>query len=269
MKSKQMLPARVYWNFRKCFDMKVYITIVLSVLMNFTFAQVNQTDAKGKKQGPWEKVYPGSRVYMYKGEFKDDKPIGKFVYFYESGKTKAIVEHSDGARSEGYFYHESGGLMSYGIYMDQKKDSVWVNWDNQGRLSGKESYKNDSLHGVKVIYYIPAEGDNSQRPATVYRYDNGKLHGEFQEYFESGKIKRSGAYTYGKKTGIWESYHADGGKMMLERYKDGVRHGWCHAYSKTGKEEGKKYYYHGRVLEGSEFKQIMSEMKRLGINPNE
>ena len=250
--------------------MRNYLTLVLCFLSLTLFAQVNQTDAKGRKQGKWEKVYPGTRVFMYKGEFKDDKPIGTFYYFYKSGKFKAVIEHSDTPRSVGYFYHETGGVMSFGIYNNLKKDSIWINWDNQGRLSSKETFKNDSLHGQKVVFYLPTEeGDKSQRPMTLYTYNNGVLHGEFKEFFPSGKLKTSGTYENGKKVGVWDSYHVDGGKMMMERYKDGARHGWCIGYDKSGKEEGKRYYYYGRWLEGKELKQVMSEMKRLGINPNE
>lgn len=248
--------------------MKRTLTLLICLLSLSAVAQVNQTDPKGRKQGVWEKVYPGTRVYMYRGEFKDDKPIGTFVYFYKSGKSKAVIEHSATSRSEGYFYHETGGVMSYGIYTDFKKDSIWVNWDNIGRLSSRESYKNDSLHGMKVIYYLAPEGDKSQRPMTILNYNNGQLHGEYKEYFDSGKLKNSGEYANNKKVGVWESYHVDGGKMTLERYKDGVRHGWCIGYDKNGKEEGRKYFYYGRLLEGKELKHKMSEMKRLGISPN-
>ena len=101
--------------------MKRTLTLLICLLSLSALAQVNKTDPKGKKQGVWEKVYPGTRVYMYRGEFKDDRPIGTFVYFYKSGKSKAVIEHSETSRSEGYFYHETGGVMSYGIYTDFKK----------------------------------------------------------------------------------------------------------------------------------------------------
>jgi len=247
-----------------------YLTLVMCFLSLSLFAQVNQTDAKGRKQGKWEKVYPGTRVYMYRGEFKDDKPVGTFLYFYKSGKQKAVIEHSDTPRSEGYFYHETGGVMSYGIFTNLKKDSIWTNWDKQGRLSSKETYENDSLNGPKVIFYPPVEqGVKTQRPMTIYHYKNGQLHGEYKEYFDSGKLKATGTYENGKKVGIWESYHVDGGKMTLERYKNGIRHGWCIAYTKSGKEEGRKYFYYGQWLQGKQLKKQMSEFKRLGINPNE
>jgi antitoxin component YwqK of YwqJK toxin-antitoxin module len=249
--------------------MKKNLTLLICLLSLSAFSQVNQKDANGRKKGTWEKVYPGTRVFIYRGEFKNDKPIGRFVYFYKSGKSKAVIDHSETSRSEGYFYHETGGVMRYGIYNNLKKDSIWANWDKIGRLSSRESYKNDSLHGMKVIYYLPPTGDKSQRPMTVYNYKNGQLHGEFKEYFENGKTKNSGAYEDNRKVGVWESYHAGGVKMSLERYKKGQRHGWCIGYDTKGKEEGRQYYYYGRILQGKELKKKMSELKRLGINPNE
>ncbi|MDG1428796.1 MAG: hypothetical protein P8P87_07910 [Crocinitomicaceae bacterium] len=250
--------------------MKWTTLLLVILLISPSFAQVNQTDANGKKQGIWEKVYPGTRVYMYRGQFKDDKPVGKFSYFYKSSKVKAVITHSAiSDRSEGYYYHETGGLMSYGIYQDQKKDSVWVNWNMNGKLSSKESFLKDSLHGIKVVYYIPKEGDRSQRPSAVIRYGNGMLHGEYQEYFESGRIKVNGKYENHKKIGEWITYHPDGKKMMFVRYKKGVKHGWCYAYDTKGKESGKKYYYYGSLLEGKRLKEKMRQLKELGVSPNE
>ena len=249
--------------------MKRILTLLICLLSLSAFTQVNKTDPNGLKQGVWEKIYPGTRVFMYRGEFKDDKPIGTFVYFYKSGKSKAVIEHSETSRSTGFFYHASGGVMSYGIYENFKKDSIWVNWDKIGRLSSRESYYNDSLHGMKVIYYLAPQGDRSQRPMTVLNYKNGKLDGEYKEYFESGKLKTKGNYENNKKNGSWESNHVDGGKMALERFKNGKRHGWNIAYGTTGKEEGRKYFYYGSLLEGKALKKKMSEMKRLGLNPNE
>ena len=53
----------------------------------------NVIDANGKKQGQWSKLHPGTKVYQYKGQFKDDKPVGTFMYYYQSSKLKAIVKH--------------------------------------------------------------------------------------------------------------------------------------------------------------------------------
>lgn len=246
----------------------------LNILFFFSIiaasAQVNQVDTKGRKQGKWEKIYPGTRVYTYKGQFKDDKPIGKFTYFYKSGKVKAVIEHNAGSnRSVGYYYHPTGGLMSYGIYRSMKKDSIWTNFDKKAMLINKETYYKDSLHGTKVVFYAKDERMRKQMPSIVSNYKEGMLDGNYTEYFPSRTVKVKGAYKSNKKHGPWESYHPNGKKMMFTRYKDGARHGWCMAYDKTGKETGKKYFYYGRHLEGKALKKKMEEMKRLGLNPNE
>lgn len=233
--------------------------------------EVNQVDAKGRKQGAWAKTYPNSRVYQYKGQFKDDKPVGTFTYFYESTKVKAIIKHdASSTRSVAYYYHENGNLMSHGIYRDMKKDSVWLNFLPSGRLSNSETYKNDLLDGKKVVYYVPDDvNDKSRMIATIFYYSEGKLNGETIDYFDIGGVKMKGTYQNDKKVGVWEYYHLSGKKMMLERYKNGVRHGWCFAYDETGKETGKAYYYYGRKLEGKELEEKMKQMKEKGINPNE
>jgi antitoxin component YwqK of YwqJK toxin-antitoxin module len=123
--------------------MKVLLMLVFLFFGFVSMAQLNQTDAKGRKQGEWAKTYPKSRVYQYKGQFKDDKPIGTFTYYYESGKVKAVIKHDAGsARSVAYYYHENGNAMSHGIFRNMKKDSIWLNFLPSGRLSTTETYKN-------------------------------------------------------------------------------------------------------------------------------
>src|SRR5688572_8816928 len=82
----------------------------------------NKTDAKGRKQGYWEKAND-KNVLLYTGNFKDNKPVGEFVFYYPSGKVKSVVNHApDGKTSRARIYYESGKLMSYGRYTSQKKD---------------------------------------------------------------------------------------------------------------------------------------------------
>jgi antitoxin component YwqK of YwqJK toxin-antitoxin module len=250
--------------------MRTILFVLIGLLSFATFAQ-NVTDGKGLKQGAWSKVYPGSAVYQYKGQFKDNKPIGTFTYYYETSKVKAIVKHGEGTnRSEAFFYHENGKLMSYGIYRDLKKDSIWLNFGPTGRLSNSETYKNDVLNGKKTVYYIPEDpNDKSQIVSAVMYYTSGKLNGDYTEYFNSGAVKEKGKYDMDKKIGIWERYHVTGKKMTLERYKNGLRHGWCYGYDESGKELGKQYYFDGRPLKGKELDAKLAELKRKGIDPNQ
>lgn len=251
--------------------MKHSVVIWMVFVVFASLGQLNQVDAKGKKQGEWGKLYEGSRVFEYKGQFKDDKPIGKFTYYYPSSKVKAVIKHDDNStRSVAYYYHENGALMSHGIFRNQLKDSIWLNFGPSQRISNTETYKNGKLEGRKVIYYIPEElADKSQIPASVSYYKNDMLHGEYVEYFDGKNVKVKGAYFENKRDGMWTHYHTTGKPMMVIRYKKGVKHGWATGYDESGKEIGKKYYYHGRHLEGKILAEKMRQMKELGIDPNE
>lgn len=246
------------------------ILICLLCLQQFS-AQVNQVDSKGKKQGPWEKTYPNSKAYEYRGQFKDDKPVGTFTYFYPSTKTKAIIKHDEKTgRSVATMYHESGVVLAYGIYRAQKKDSVWTYYGPSGRLSYKETYKNGKLNGKKTIYYVPEDpNDKSQRVAKIENYVDDVKHGEEIEYFEDGVVKATGYYNKGVPEGKFTTNHPNGKPMIVERYKYGNRHGWCFGYSESGAETGKRYFKRGKELTGKELEIWLKTCKEKGISPND
>ncbi len=250
--------------------MKLFTSLFFLFITLVGFSQLNQVDAQGRKQGQWAKKYEGRNVYKYKGHFKNDKPVGKFTYYYESNKVKAIIKHDENSnRSEAFFYHENGNIMSYGIYRDMKKDSIWLNYGPTKRISNAETYKNGKLNGKKVIYYVPADiNDKSRRLASVAFYVDDKLEGEYTEYFESQVVKTKGQYLHNKKVGAWTYYHSNGKEMNLIRFKNGQRHGWAFAYDESGKQTAKKYFYYGKLLEGKKLEDKMKQLKELGVNPN-
>ncbi|MFA7275068.1 MAG: hypothetical protein WC044_14455 [Crocinitomicaceae bacterium] len=250
-----------------------WILFLLPILFFVTEVngQINQKDKQGKKQGVWQKNYPKSTAIEYKGQFKNDVPVGVFTYYYPSTKVKAVIKHGENtSRSEAYFYHESGVLMTFGIYQNMKKDSVWLNFGPSGRISYKETYKNDILDGLKTVYFISENlEDRSSKISSLLMYKAGKLNGEFKEYFDFGQVKTTGTYQDDKKVGIWEQYHPNGKKMAFTRYKDGLRHGWCQAFDESGKEVSKLYYFHGKLKQGKDLELLMKQMKEKGVNPNE
>jgi len=235
------------------------------------FGQMNQVDAKGRKQGPWQKKYDGLQVLKYKGQFKDDKPVGTFTYYYESNKVMAIIKHQENSnRSTAYYYHENGSLMSYGIFRNQVKDSIWLNFGPSERISSSETYVNGELHGKKIVYYVPEDpSDKSQVPSAIYLYTKGMPNGEFKEFHVNGGTKTIGQFANGKRVGVWNDYHISGRQAHVYRYKNGVKHGWCTSHDESGKEIYKAYFYYGRHLEGKELQEKLSQMKKLGVNPNE
>lgn len=246
--------------------------LILIAFADFSQSQENKVDSKGRKQGEWVKFHKSSRVPQYKGQFKDDKPVGKFTYYYPSNKVKAIIIHDENSpRSEAYFYHENKKLMAYGIYKNQEKDSVWSHYDPRERLSYKETFKNGELHGKKIIYFVTSSSPNQNNKKEISQelhYENGRLNGPTKEYFPGGTLKLEGKYKEGKFDGVVKRYHPNGKLHLLERYKDRRRHGWWITYDNNEKELGRKYYYKGRALEGEELKKKMEYFKENDINPN-
>lgn len=250
--------------------MRNRLTLILLLLTSFAFGQVNQVDSRGRKQGKWEKTYEGSVVYQYRGEFKDDKPVGKFVYYYESSKVKAVIKHNnvENGRSLAYFYHENGQVMSAGIYRNMKKDSTWVNFTPAGKLSTKEEFKNDELNGVTYVYFVTKDlASANPVVATKKNFKNGVLEGEYIEYFVTGKVKTKGKYVNNKQHGPWEEFHLNGKRAITYRYNNGKKHGYQIAYDEGGKRLGEAFYYNGRLLEGKPLEKMLADLKAKGINP--
>lgn len=244
--------------------------IAITLTSFFSFSQINQKDAQGRKQGQWVKKYPNSSVVMYQGAFKNDKPVGTFTYNYPSNKVKAIIKHNDAStRSEAFYYYENGKPMSIGIYRNAKKDSIWVSFNENGRITMTETFKNDLLNGEKKLYYLPSNPeDKSETVISVYNYINGKVDGKFIEYYPTKTVRKTGQYKNFRPHGEWIEYELDGKKMSVEHYQNGQMHGWFIGYNKNGTEGQRRYYHFGKLVQGEQLTKLMQQMKEKGINPN-
>lgn len=252
--------------------MKKFLLIALFISFHsFLGAQFNQTDAKGKKQGPWQKNYPGSTVLQYKGTFLNDKPVGKFVYFFENGQKKAELMHGlPGGNTAVLLFFENGQLLSDGFYKGEKKDSLWYNYAASGELVSAENYKLDQLHGKCVYYY--KEGQYQEQKMQVQKvayYLNGKLDGSYQEFFYNGKPKFVGAYKNGERFGLWTEYYNTGQVMAKVHYQRDMLHGWMQYYDKAGNLKSKVMYRDGYALDEKETKAFLERCKAQNLDPNQ
>lgn len=250
---------------------KYILSIILMWSVGFAVhSQINETDDQGRKQGEWIKLYPNSKVPIYEGQFIDDKPTGKFTYYYPNNKIKSIVRHDHKTgRSEAFMYTQDKQLLAHGIYINQKKDSVWTHYNFMGTLAYKETYKDDVLHGKKTVYYLPVSPeDNRNRIMQEIHFEEGVLNGPVKEYFPDGVLKTEGKYKDGRYDGLVKHYRPNETLDYEERWKNKNKHGWSIAYDAQGKEVVRRYYYHGEELEGKELKKHLQELKAKGINPN-
>lgn len=233
--------------------------------------KINQTDAKGKKQGVWQKNYDKSKAIVYRGQFLDDKPVGTFYYYYPSTKLKIVIVHDDKSdRSSATMFHENKNIMAKGIYRGELKDSVWSFYDETGRITSSDTYSKGVLNGMRYVYFIPnAVGDKTVKLAKQWNYVNGNQEGEYIEYFDNGVIKGQGNYLHGHKHGRCVTNYTNGKPMVEERFNNGKKHGFQRAYNEQGKELGNRYFRYGQEIKGTTLTKLLADMKKRNVNPNE
>ena len=248
-----------------------HIGILWVFLVHISMAQVNQVDAKGLKQGLWHKNFPGTKIYMYEGTFKDDKPVGIFTYRYESGSVMAIVNNKPNSKlSMVKMYFENEVLMSEGCYWDQKKDSIWVNYNERGELVSAESYVDDKLNGKKIIYYLNDQLEaGKMNVLSITNYVNDLKDGAYKEFHPTGKVKTTGNYVNGERLGEWVEYYNTAQVMTRVRYKRDLLHGWAYYYDKNGTQLSKTMWRDGFKLEGKDLEAFLKRCMDKNLDPNQ
>lgn len=204
----------------------------------------NKTDAQGRKQGEWKKYYPEGTP-QYEGKFKDNKPVGEFIRYFEDGSVQAKINYApDGVERAKIFYPGSEVVMAQGNYINQKKDSIWLFHSATQVLTSSESYRNDEKNGITTIYY--SDGSVSEK----IEFKDGVKNGEWLQYFDDGTLKLSANVVEGVKyVGEFTSYYPNGSKLQTGKYVDGLKHSSWYNYHEDGSIEIIYVYRFGKVTE--------------------
>ncbi len=206
----------------------------------------NITDATGKKQGHWIKVDENKKK-IYDGNFVNNIPDGKFIYFFETGSIKAITAFSlNGKVALTQHFNEAGKMVGEGKYIDQKKDSLWKFYDVEGKLLSDEIYKDGLKNGSCKVYY--QSGQLSEDKLWV----NGIADGSCTKYFESGTIKFKGQFIKDKAEGKTTFYFPSGQMSVEGFYKNDFKDGPWNYYNEDGTLKKTVHYFNGVPKEKSE-----------------
>lgn len=218
-----------------------FILALLSVILLTSFENINaqnhqnKTDKSGRRQGKWI-VYHENGNVKYTGEFKNNEPVGEFLYYSENGELVAKNTHIKNTQISESEMYLNGKLIAKGKYMNQKKHEQWEyfsedngavilveNYD-KGLLTGKSivyspenhniveetEYKNGVKNGVYNSYY-----DNG-KPLVKAFYTNDKLNGNYVSYYNNGVPKEEGVYKDGFKVGEWKTYDLEGNEISVD-----------------------------------------------------
>lgn len=235
-----------------------HLFIIIILFPALLYGQ-NKTDSKGRKQGVWEVKFKDSEITRYKGQFKDDKPYGKFEYYYPNGKLSAISKFEVGgivARTT--MFDIEGTPMGYGKYVNQQKDSTWTYFENNTVVS-REDYKKGKRHGNKTVYF-----DNGK----VYEessFEDGLQQGKWKMYHANGKVKVTCNYVDGNRNGQITYYFSDGQQETVGFYKNAVKNGFWRYYDNRGRVSKEVYYKNDKILlEGESIKEELDKLKAEG-----
>lgn len=240
---------------------------LLSLLLTGAFAwaqQTNQIDAKGRKQGKWIK-YDENNNLAYIGSFKDDLPQGTFRYYYPYKDTvlRSLMEFKKGGK-EAYAinFHLNGKLMAKGRYINQKKDSLWHFYDEEGFTISSDLFKDDKKNGISKVFYP----DGKLYSETMYKNDIKE--GAIKEYFPDGTTKMEGAYWQDKPHGKFVYYYPSGKVAASGIYRNGLKHLIWNYTDVKGKPEPREVYNLGKQLEGKAADDFLKTQKAEPNNTN-
>lgn len=223
------------------------VMFVLSfVLISFSlFSQtdsLNRFDAKGLKHGKWKKVDAGKLVYQ--GQFNHGNPTGTFTYYYDDGKTVKNISnfYANGKVTYVTSYYHAGKMSSYGKYVNQQKDSIWVYFSDNDFKIAEEGYKLGVKHGA-WRQYDPATGKILEE----INWKNGKQHGLMQAWTLNGKNRYQINYKDGKADGPYFACYPSGNIYERGIYKNSLKDSITTYYDETGRIVHKRKWNKGMV----------------------
>lgn len=222
------------------------LTLTLTLLFGFSTENINaqndynKTDNHGRRQGKWIDFHDNGKI-RYTGEFKNNEPVGEFLYYSEDGTLFAKNKHIKKTHiCESEIYSPEGNIIAKGKYCDKKKIDKWEYFsEKNGALILVENYENGKIIG-KSIAYSPINQavieeteyvDGLKNGVYNKYYDNGKimvkanykndiLDGEYVSYYPNGVVKEEGLFSEGQKIGEWKTYDMEEGLLSVDVYSD-------------------------------------------------
>lgn len=219
---------------------KLVLFLVLFVPVAL-FAQVNQTDSEGLRQGKWQKNYPNGRP-MYEGMFKNGKPVGEWTRFHEGGQVKAKIrynENSDSASAE--LFGKWGKKIAEGVYLNEKREGKWIFFSDNVKVS-EEEFSKGLKHGISRTFYSSGEVLEESE------WQNGVHDGNYRVFFKNGKPFMQCKFSNGKRNGLCLSYFQNGRIEMEAYYKNNLRDGEWKFYNGQGEHLYTLIYQKGQLL---------------------
>lgn len=133
----------------------------------------------------------------YTGNFKNDKPEGKGLEYYEAGKKKYAGDWKDGLKhGQGTLYYESGKKQYVGNFVDGKFSGHGMKFDKEDELEYEGEFLDDCMHGYGTVW---DEGEKYYEGVMDYDSITGKglMYSDAKRWYQ-GEFKNG--YPHGQGT---------------------------------------------------------------------
>ncbi|HVZ25516.1 MAG TPA: hypothetical protein VG842_05665 [Sediminibacterium sp.] len=159
------------------------------------------------------------RARYYSIVLETDSGFYREDYFLPSKKLamRGLFRDRGTLTRDGYFYflYPTGNIMSYGQYVDGKKNGLWLSYYPDGAMEDSASFSNGLVKGIALHWYpngYLSDSVNINRAANSVKvswHDNGQPSA-------SGRLD-----AFGRMTGKWQFFHSNGKLSSEELYEDG------------------------------------------------
>ncbi|MEZ4948958.1 MAG: toxin-antitoxin system YwqK family antitoxin [Saprospiraceae bacterium] len=139
------------------------------------------------------------------------------------------VKHENGTIAEQYTRRK----------VDFAKEGVYKKFDDQGNLLEEANYSNDTLDGLRVIYFANGKHQVEEH------YVKGQFEGPFKSFHEDGNLKLEGVYENNKMTGPWKAYYENGQLKEIVQFEANQENGPFIEYYENGNLKAKGSYLEG------------------------
>jgi antitoxin component YwqK of YwqJK toxin-antitoxin module len=238
---------------------------------------INQTDARGLKQGVWRDYFDNDNIRMeanYKngqlnGYYREYAQSGKMLLsrFYENGQLISREGDDEIIAEVRNQYDSNGNVVATGSFLNNIPVGVHRKYTEDRTKVKVEEYDNSGQvvsqgitddKGTKEEYWKFYYPGGQIRLEGAYKED--KRGGLWKFYYPDGKLEQTGSYTNGLESGVWSWFYATGTVRREESYLRGKEDGLSTEYDENGtviargeyiegQEEGEWFYLSGDQTE--------------------
>lgn len=166
----------------------------------------------------WKVCSPEKARYYSLVEKKNDLWVRTDYYLREQFpqmQGSYLDQETKIAHGRFIYYYPNKRLKSAGNFKNDRRDSVWLWFHENGMLSDSSFYKDGILLGTSLGWY-----EDGMIADSTYMNEDGS--GVKVHWFQNGNPSEAGIYSAGvKQHGRWKYYHSNGQLSAMEVYNHG------------------------------------------------